>query len=103
MEGGREGGRDGGREGGREGGKLVVARLPGIFQGQSGWSSFLCGSCIFWCLEPTEVLACILVTEEWEGGREGKREGKRKATGRKEEEERREGRRQAEEKRRSGE
>ena len=66
--------------------------LPGIFQGQSEWSSFRCGSCTFWCLEPTEVLACILVAgrrKEWKGSREEKRgkEGKGR-------EDRREGSRQ---------
>ena len=64
-----------------------MACLPGIFQGQSGWSSFQCGSCIFWCLEPTEVLACILVTGQMEGKKRGKERGKKKARGRKEEEE----------------
>ena len=56
-----------------------MARLPGIFQGQSGWSSFQCGSCIFWCLEPTEVLACILVTGQMEGKKRGKERGKKKS------------------------
>lgn len=59
-----------------------MARLPGIFQGQSGWSSFQCGSCIFWCLEPTEVLACILVTGRMGGKKRGKKKSEREERGR---------------------